>query len=436
MRLGIFGGTFNPVHAGHVTASLVFYDDMKLDKLLVIPDRIPPHKEGKVASAFHRLNMLRIVYCDKNIVADRNIEISEMELMREGKSYTVVTLRELREKYPDAELCLYVGSDMFYTLESWREGSTILSMCTVYTAAREENEYDRLCEYAVKYRQQYGTECIIAKSEPVVLSSTEIREYFERQNDKNSGYFTNSLLTEGVNRYIMENNLYSDTDIDKITARVRADLPSLVGDKRLRHILGVVGTAELLADFFEGLGAESLREKAVLSALLHDVTKYMDQEELCRKYGITLSEDDMASMQMVHAVTGACYASEVYGVSDEISSAVKCHTVGKEDMNLLEKIIFVSDYCEETRVHEQCIKSREMLLEMMANAKKMSKDTALPYALTELDRITADILGKTVKYLRDSGYAVHRTTVSSFKSITEKYKDDSRFDALCRKYTV
>ena len=431
MNLGIFGGTFNPIHTGHINASLKFYDEAKLDKLLIIPDRIPPHKQGYIASAHHRLNMLHAVYDDKTICSDRNIEISETELNREGKSYTIVTLRELKEQYPEAQLFLYTGSDMFYTLESWKNGTDILSMCTVYTAAREENESEKLRDYADKYKMLYGTRCIIGDFTPIVSSSTAIRDGIAAQNDKNSCYFTNNLLTERVNRYIMENGLYrrDENHAGNITEKVKSDLPQLVNSKRLSHILSVVDTAKMLADYFISLGFELDREKIILAAYLHDITKCMDQDSLCEKYGIKLSKDDIASMQTVHAVTGAYYAKDVYGVNEEIANAIMRHTVGSGNMTLTDKIIFVSDYCEETRQHEECISSRKRLLEMIKDPECKAHTS-----LRTLDHITAEILGKTIAYLRDKNCFIHGETLSSFKSILSLYKDDYGFRQLSEKY--
>lgn len=431
MRLGIFGGTFNPIHKGHINASLRFYDDAKLDKLLVIPDRVPPHKEANVVSAEHRLCMLHLVYDDKELCGDRNIEISDIELCRKGKSYTIVTLRELQTFYPNAELFLYTGSDMFYTLESWREGDSILRMCSVYTAAREKDEREKLEKYASVYLEKYGTKCLIGDFPPLVSSSTQIRDGFRTQNDKKSCYLTKNLLTDSVNRYIMENGLYRESEkdrYDELIKRVEKDLNGYVTPKRLGHILAVKNTAELLADHFIGLGAELMREKVVLSALLHDITKYMKQEELCEKYKIELSEDDKASMQTVHAITGAYFAKDVYGVDDEVFNAIKNHTVGSIEMSLTEKIIFVSDYCEETRTHVQCKSSRKMLLDMLQNTNELSE------SMCGLDFITADILGKTLTYLLQSGCAVHSKTLISFKSIISEHTNDHRFGLLAEKY--
>ncbi len=437
MNLGIFGGTFNPIHRGHINASLRFYDEAKLDKLFVIPDRVPPHKEAKVVSPEHRLNMLHLVYDNKDITGNRNIEISDIELLREGKSYTIVTLRDLKNKFPDAKLFLYTGSDMFYTLESWKEGESILRMCAIYTAAREINEKEKLAEYAAKYKNAYGTDCIIGNFEPVVLSSTQVRDCFSGQNDKKSCYFTNNLLTDEVNRYIMENDLYCNEekcDYAAMQNRVKEDLPRLVTEKRLSHILSVVKCARLLSDFFVNLGAQLDSDKVILAAYMHDITKCMDQNGLCQKYGISLSRDDKASMQTVHAITGAYYAKDIYGADDEICSAIHLHTVGGKGMTLMEKIIFVSDYCEETRQHNECISSRNRLNEMIQQSESMPKNDAREYAYRIFDHITAEILGKTIKYLTDSGSPIHGQTLSTFEDILSKYKDDTGFRQLSEKY--
>lgn len=440
MNLGIFGGTFNPVHKGHITASLKFYDDAKLDKLLIIPDRIPPHKEGLIADARDRLNMLSLVYNNKNITGERNILLSETELTRPGKSYTIVTLRELKMLYPDAKLFLYVGSDMFYTLENWVEGSEILRMCTIYTAPREDSEKEKLQKYAYSYKEKYGTECIVGNFPPVVLSSTEIRSLISTQNEEKCRNFTNNLLTDSVESYIMENGLYleeniaNENELDNLCCKVRENLVSIVNTERLSHIFAVAETALMLSDFFTSLGIQVSRKKVELSALLHDSTKYMNQDELCERYKIYLSQDDISSPATIHAITGAYYAREAYGADSDIFSAIIRHTVGGIDMTLMEKIIFASDYCEPTRNHAQCKASRLKVLDMIKSAESMSLKSAQDYALITFDYIIADILGKTISYLESTGCFIHPATIASFNDIVSKHKDNPDFSNLTKQY--
>ena len=137
--------------------------------------------------------MLRIAYSDADFVGTRNVEISDIELLREGKSYTYVTLCELSEKYPDAELFLYTGSDMFYTLESWYRGEDILKMCSVVTTARKKDESLKLSEYVDRYGKRYGTKCIIMDYEPVVSIWPFVEDKSENYPEMNEkGYLVRS----------------------------------------------------------------------------------------------------------------------------------------------------------------------------------------------------------------------------------------------------
>ena len=141
MRIGIFGGTFNPVHMGHINASLEFYKRASLSRVFVIPDRIPPHKEGLVVSGEHRMNMLSLAYGE---MKDKDIVISDVELLREGRSYTYHTLSYFKENFPDDEIYLYVGSDMYYTLPDWYRGEELFSMCTFAVAPRRDGEKEKI----------------------------------------------------------------------------------------------------------------------------------------------------------------------------------------------------------------------------------------------------------------------------------------------------
>ena len=111
MKIGIFGGTFNPVHQGHVHLAQQCVEELKLDKLLVIPTKQPPHKQvQELASGEHRAQMCRLAFAEIP-----QAQVSEMELHREGKSYTADTLTQLKQQFPQAQFYLIVGGDMFLT---------------------------------------------------------------------------------------------------------------------------------------------------------------------------------------------------------------------------------------------------------------------------------------------------------------------------------
>ncbi len=435
MRLGIFGGTFNPIHKGHINASIEFYDRANLDKLLIIPDRVPPHKQDAGVNAAARLEMVKLVYSDRGITGNRNIEVSDIELKRTGKSYTYDTLQEISQIYPDSEIFMYVGSDMYYTLDRWYKGSEILKMCSPVTCARQANEKEKLFEISEKYKKLYGTESIIMDFEPFVVSSTQIRSIISEmcyENSEKAQDLTKKLLTESVIRYIMENNLYCENEglqsKGELSAKIRSELPGFVSEKRLQHILAVERTALLICSYFVSFGENISENDVVLAALLHDITKNMNQTELCKKYSLDVSQEDKEAYETLHAKTGAYFARERYGISEAVFSAIDAHTLGNENMSLLDKIIFVADYCEETRVHEDCKESRAQLLDIINTVKEKEQ------AYLQFDLLLCNILAKTALYNHKKGVKVHSRTMKSLNALISRYASDERFLLINEKY--
>ena len=135
MKIGIFGGAFNPVHNGHLNIADAFYEDLKLDKMLLIPTANPPHKSGAgLLSGDDRINMLRLA------IENKPYEIATIEFERNDKSYTYNTLLELKRLYPEADLFLIIGADQIINFEKWYRYSDILDMVTLCASARESEE--------------------------------------------------------------------------------------------------------------------------------------------------------------------------------------------------------------------------------------------------------------------------------------------------------
>lgn len=195
----MFGGTFNPPHIGHVHAACAASASLGLE-VLFIPDNLPPHKElpRGSASAEDRLAMTRI--------AARGVPgaaVSDMELRRGERSYTADTLEELHRLYPDAELWLIVGTDMLCSLARWYRPERILTLARVAALARDAGDHARIHEHAAHLRTHFGAQVDIVDTEPVPVSSSQIREGLYHGTEK--------WLPEGVFAYIREKGLYLET---------------------------------------------------------------------------------------------------------------------------------------------------------------------------------------------------------------------------------
>ena len=171
MRGGIYGGTFSPVHNGHVAAAKAFMEQMWLDILYVIPTGVTPHKDMKGdATASDRLEMCRLAFGGME-----GVIVSDLEMRREGKSYTVDTLRELYD--PDGRLFLLMGTDMLMTLDKWREPDEIFRLCyPVYVRRETDGELDApIVEKIKSYQEKYGKVVRRIVTPAIELSSTDVR---------------------------------------------------------------------------------------------------------------------------------------------------------------------------------------------------------------------------------------------------------------------
>lgn len=192
-RLGIFGGTFNPPHIGHTRLAEHFVNELSLDRLLVIPTAEPPHKlSTDLVSGEDRLNMCMLAFPDALI--------SNIELVRGGKSYTFDTLTEIRAQYPDDELFFIVGSDMLLSFNRWYKHDEILDMVTLCAADRQEED-SVLKKHGVPDFFE-GKRLHISSLEPFEVSSTQLRCLIKRNES------TDGLLDPAVRAYIDERGLY------------------------------------------------------------------------------------------------------------------------------------------------------------------------------------------------------------------------------------
>ena len=317
---------------------------LKLDKLLLIPTRVPPHKAltEDVAGPEHRLEMARFAVQALNL--DGVAEASDLELRREGKSYTLDTLREIRALYPKGELFLLLGTDMFLTFHQWRHPEEIAKLCTL--CAFHRSALDSAGDFASQKRRlerKFGAHVKFVDLQEVVdISSTRLRQMLPAGQGR-------EFLAPAVYGCILREGLYgTNADLRRLRLEdLRCVALSMLDPRRIPHVLGTEETAAALALRW-GADEESARR----AALLHDCTKKFDKElqlALCRQYGIEPDAAERREGKLLHAITGAAVAYADFGVSGEVRDAIRWHTTGKADMTLLEKIIYLADYIEPTR---------------------------------------------------------------------------------------
>lgn len=345
MKIGIFGGTFNPPHLGHITAAREAFALLGLDRLLLIPVGLPPHKELPAGSptAAQRLEMTQLA-AEATELGDR-VEVLDLELRREGRSFTSDTLEALKAQYPEDELWLLMGTDMFLSLQTWHEPERVLSLVNIAAfgrrAADTESSFAVQREYLCRTWPQANIRTL-SISGVVEVSSTELREKLKAGQGS-------ELLAPAVYGYILREGLYhTGADLKHLPLeQLRPVALSYLKHKRIPHVLGTEQEAVRLAERY---GADV--EKARVAALLHDCTKKLSMEEqlaLCEKYGIQLDELEQKALKLLHSKTGAAIARDMFGVDDEIYSAIWYHTTGHANMTKLEKIIYLADYIEPTR---------------------------------------------------------------------------------------
>ena len=339
-KIGVFGGTFNPPHKGHLLAAETAWNSLGLDRVIFLPDSQPPHKDMPDGSpdAMARLELVRAATAHLPFAS-----VSDLELQREGKSYTADTLELLRQQYPEDTLYLITGTDMFLTLHSWYHPERICENAVIVGLRRKGT--DQAAEFEAqkeKLEQAYGARVILLENDPLEISSSRVRRLLVLGAPE-------KYVPEPVLEIIRKRKLYGvgrnykNLPLDQL----REVATGLLKKKRVDHVLGCAATAEKLAGIY---GADPVT--ALRAGLLHDVTKAIDGEDqllLVDKYDIVISDFERTHPKLLHAKTGAAVAKYVFGESEAVEKAIYWHTTGRADMTLMEKIVYLADYMEPTR---------------------------------------------------------------------------------------
>ena len=336
-RIGIYGGTFNPPHTGHIRGAQYAIDALRLKQLLLIPSYIAPHKvlPANSPTPEQRREMVQIA-------SKENMQVCDMELRRVGTSYTYETLETLAQQYPANELVLLMGTDMFLSFLTWKEPMRILQKASIGVMYRGDPGEMEQIESKKAELENMGATVYLVKNPVTAISSTQLRRMLVFR-------CADSFLPAGVADYILKNNLYgTESDYRGLPIEELEEVvTSLVKPERVAHVLGCRDTAIELAEHW---GADVT--DAARAGLLHDITKALDgllQLTLCREYGIVLDGFSEHNPKTLHALTGSLVAERIFGENPQVVSAICSHTTGKPDMTTLEKIIYVADYIEPNR---------------------------------------------------------------------------------------
>ena len=372
MRIGIYGGAFNPPHLGHIHAAEHARQALHLDKLLLIPSCVSPHKQlpSHSPTAAQRLEMTRLA-------AGEGMQVSDIELSRGGTSYTYETVLQLKKAHPEDELVLCMGTDMFLSFLTWKNPEIILENVSLGVFYRGEKGEKEKIEAQRVLLQSRGATIYITENPVLDISSTQLRRMLVFG-------CADSFLDPKVSAFIQEQKLYG-------TAQNYRALPmeelekvviSLLNSNRVAHVLGCRDTAAELAKIW---GADET--DAARAGLLHDITKALDgplQLTLCREYGKVLDDFSHNNPKTLHALTGSLVAQRIFGENKAVVDAIESHTTGKPNMNTLEKIIYVADYMEPCRNFPGVEQLRHL-------------------AYTDLDKALELGLSMTLKLLKEQG---------------------------------
>lgn len=383
-RIGIFGGSFNPIHTAHLMIAEAARDQFALDQLIFVPTGRAPHK------TFHgaddqtiRKELLLCAIQDNPYFA-----LSTYEFAREEVSYTWETLLHFRHEYPDADLYFLIGEDSLYDFETWRYPERICEEAHILVALRSSKDAEAVSEQIAYLQNKYHAVIDLLDLPGFAISSSFIRE------QSTKGRSVRYIVPDAVAEYIAAHGLYRDVHAMQFEEMERK-LKDSIKKGRYIHTQGVIQTARHLAQCHH-----YNEEKAAIAALLHDCAKYMPEDEriaYCETHGVDVNDAERTNLTLLHAKCGAIMAEEEYGVENqEILHAIRVHTTGEPEMNLLDKIIFVADYIEPNRTHAPNLDALRALAE------------------TDLDRTTALILSDTLDYLKKTGKTIDDTTQEAY----------------------
>ncbi len=392
MRIGIYGGTFNPIHNTHIDIAKAALSQYQLDRVYFLVAGTPPHKDTaeNIADAC-RLEMVKLA--TEN---EPDLFIDDRELYRSGKSYSYITMTELRNEHPTDEIFFIMGGDSLINFKNWVKPDVISECATILAAPRLGDDIQKIEQAIHECKTIFEGDFFVIDYEANNVSSSSIRENFYSDSS------IRTSLNKKVEEYIINHNLYSPynydfEDVIKLSEAMKKELkPS-----RYVHTLGVATTAYSLATKWNYPAFT-----AMVAGMLHDSAKCISDEKrisICQKNNIPITDIEYKYPHLLHGKVGAYYCKSKYDIFDEqIAHAISVHTTGCPGMNLLDKIIFVADYIEPGR------------------DKQPRLDILRSTAFTDLDKCVFMILEDSVEYLNKNPDMVDPTTIETYNYYVNK----------------
>lgn len=388
MKIGIYGGTFDPVHNGHIQAAKIIMRELSLDRVYFVAACDTPLK----ASESETSSTLRFEMLKAALKNEKKFTASDVELKRGGKSYTVDTLEYFTEEFPDSEIYFIVGGDRLADFSKWYCPEKIMSLCSLVAVRRRNTvkDYDGLAEDIEK---QFGGKVYVSKAYGPDISSTLIRERVY------NALPVAHLMPIGAEIILYENALYFPEEIKAIYEQLGKQLNGY----RLKHTLLTVREAVELA-YIHGVDTK----KARLAAILHDCVKFdvPVMIQYAEKHGFEITGEELMNPYLIHSRMGAMAAEKDYGVKDpEILNAIARHTLGSGDMTKLDKVIYLADKLEPSRQYRKI-------------------DTLKKIAAKDLNAAVIAVMKHTVNYTKSSGRTIHPSTMGIIAALENQMENN------------
>jgi nicotinate-nucleotide adenylyltransferase len=361
MRLGILGGTFDPVHNGHISIAKHVKEEFALDMIFLMVAASPPHKPSGCADADLRFSMVKLACEDID-----GIYASDMELERSGKSYTSDTIERVSKLYPGAEIFFITGMDMLLDMPGWHDPGTIFDLSTVIGVVRDSSR-SGLLSAASLLRSEFGAKVLLSDMQPFDISSTNIRHKIYNASA------VRSQLPDGVAMFIYKSMLYLP---DGFVSKQKSLYRQLEWNRYV-HSLGTALEATELADKY---GVDGI--KARTAGLLHDCARFdlSRQLDYAEKCGLKCYNGDIPDL--LHAELGAEIAKAEYGImDDEIIQSIRYHTAGCLGMSTLDRIIYLADKIEPSRSYDGIDQIRLAAYQDLDYAVAMAMKQSISYTL-------------------------------------------------------